>query len=90
MEKSVGFIGKALHFRNDVLIALFKFHPDIWKDIRCPSEIVCSFVKSLMPKIGTHHGDQYHKIPILHGPLFQTVNTVRMPEVMDSGTVTTV
>ena len=43
MEKSVGFTGSSLHFRYDILIALFQLHPDVRKDIGRPSEVIPSY-----------------------------------------------
>ena len=87
MEKSVGFIGGFLPFRDDVLITLFQLHPDIRKNICRPSEVIGCFMKGLVSQLGAHHGDQYHEIPVLLCPLFQTVNAVGVPEIVDSGAV---
>lgn len=44
-------------------------------------------MKGLVSQVGAHHGDQYHEIPVLLCPLFQTVNAVGVPEIVDSGAV---
>ena len=79
MEKSVGFTGSSLHFRYDILIALFQLHPDVRKDIGCPSEVIRCFMEGLVPQISAHHRDQYHEVPVLLCPLLQTVNAVGVP-----------
>ena len=45
-------------------------------------------MESLVSQVSAHHGDQYHEVPVLLCPLFQTVKAVGVPEIMDPGAVT--